>query len=461
MIESRDGWASEFEMPGDSPWRLGKAPVLSPPTYPSHSGCGGAEEIELGALMPKAPETATWLSTFFKTLELKGFEMGSGPVSSSGSATADDPIVQLSELNKSFTRSGGGIVKAIDDITLDIFRGEFSVLLGPSGCGKTTLLRSIAGLETPDSGDIVVDGETVFSAERGINLAPERRPISMVFQSYALWPHMTAYANIAYPLLARGRSAPARTEVSERVNHVLQMVGIPDLGNQYPNQMSGGQQQRVALARALVVGTDLILFDEPLSNVDAKVREQLRLELLQMQRDLGFTGIFVTHDQVEAMVLATNIAVMEQGRVAQFGSPRDIYLRPRSRYVASFIGTSNEVSGTVTLVESGRAIVTTQYGQIAGVPARGELRTGTDAVALWRPENLVIAEDEPVCPNRWRGELTASLFLGSHTEHVVNVEGRTLRGFGSGDDGDLAASKGRVVWASVEPADVWILPRNA
>src|SRR5690606_1877619 len=180
------------------------------------------------------------------------------------------------------------------------------------------------------------------------------RRLSMIFQSYALWPHMTAFGNVAYPLQSRRDLKLGRKEVASRVQRVLDLVGIGELGEQYPNQLSGGQQQRVALARALVAGDDLVLFDEPLSNVDAKVREQLRLELVSMQAELGFSAIFVTHDQVEAMELADRIAVLDRGRVVQYGAPREVYHRPATRYVAGFIGTTNELVGTVTGTDGDR-----------------------------------------------------------------------------------------------------------
>ena len=260
-----------------------------------------------------------------------------------------EPIVSVRELAKVFRREDGSHARAIDGVSLDVAPGEFVVLLGPSGCGKTTLLRSIAGLEQPDAGTIAIRGNTVFDADAGIDMPPERRRLSMIFQSYALWPHMTAFQNVAYPLQNRRLK---RREIAERVGRVFELVGIPELQRSYPGQMSGGQQQRVALARALAGDADLILFDEPLSNVDAKVREQLRVELLSMQRELGFAAIYVTHDQAEAMELAHTVAVMREGQVAQSGPPQEIYLEPASRYVADFVGSSNELRGHASLAST-------------------------------------------------------------------------------------------------------------
>ncbi|WP_324278085.1 ABC transporter ATP-binding protein [Blastococcus brunescens] len=232
------------------------------------------------------------------------------------------PVVEVSNLVKRFRRESGAVVNAIDDVSFEVAAGDFVVLLGPSGCGKTTLLRAIAGLETPDQGAIRIGGRAVFSAADRVEVPPERRDISMIFQSYALWPHMTAFKNVAYPLQSRRGRKVAKDEIARRVRQALELVGVGELETQYPGQMSGGQQQRIALARALVNNDELVLFDEPLSNVDAKVREQLRFELVSMQRKLGFSALFVTHDQTEAMELAHRIAVLDSGRIAQFGTPR-------------------------------------------------------------------------------------------------------------------------------------------
>ncbi|MDE3078339.1 MAG: ABC transporter ATP-binding protein, partial [Chloroflexota bacterium] len=220
-----------------------------------------------------------------------------------------------------------GPVLALDNVSLEIAAGEILVLLGPSGCGKTTLLRCIAGLERPDSGELYVQGRPVFSSSTHVWLPPERRQLSMVFQSYALWPHMTVFENVAYPL--RNVKVPA-AEVRERTEAVLGVVGLGAYAPAYPGQLSGGQQQRVALARAIVANEGVVLFDEPLSNLDAKVRERLRVDLLALQRDIGFSALYVTHDQTEATALGDRIAVMSTGRMAQSGTPVEIYDRPSS-----------------------------------------------------------------------------------------------------------------------------------
>ncbi len=365
------------------------------------------------------------------------------------------PVVRIRNLEKRFQRGDGSIVRAIDGVDLDVMPGDFIVLLGPSGCGKTTLLRTIAGLERPDRGTIEIHGALNFSAEDNLEISPERRRLSMIFQSYALWPHMTAFQNIAYPLESQRKKRPGKKEIAERVRRVLELVGIPELEGQYPNQMSGGQQQRVALARALVNGDDLVLFDEPLSNVDAKVREQLRVELVTMQRELGFSAIFVTHDQVEAMELAHQIAVMREGQVAQLAPPREVYERPTTRYVANFIGTSNELSGTIEEVLSDDgARVATSLGDVSGVAGVEGLQAGDEVAVLWRPERCAVSREEPAGPNRWPATVKASMFVGSHTEVLLDVDGTPFRTWSP--EATLFET-GEEVWVTVPREHVRIL----
>jgi len=347
----------------------------------------------------------------------------------SGNTNADpmvEPVVRVQNLVKRFRRADGTELQALNGVSFEIQPSEFVVLLGPSGCGKTTLLRSVAGLEQPDEGAIEVLGRTVYSAEEGVFVPPERRRLSMIFQSYALWPHMTAYANIAYPLQCR--KVPKK-EIAERVNQVLGLVGIPNLGKQHPGALSGGQQQRVALARALVANDRLVLFDEPLSNVDAKVREQLRMELLTMQADLRFAALYVTHDQIEAMELADRIAVMNSGRIAQLGSPSDVYDRPTNPYVARFIGTVNEVRGTVVDVKHDGARVETELGEMIGEASHG-IGIGDQVVVMVRPELLEMSATESRASsdsNSWRGTVKTAVYVGSHTEYIVDVGGMSFR----------------------------------
>jgi iron(III) transport system ATP-binding protein len=338
---------------------------------------------------------------------------------------AQFPAVSVKGLTKRFRRGDKTIVKAVDDVSFDVAPGEFVVLLGPSGCGKTTLLRSIAGLEQPDEGTIDIAGRRVFDGS-GEHLIPtEQRRISMVFQSYALWPHMTIARNVGYPLHCTTQLG--RQDIADRVDQMLAQVGLREVAGQYPGQISGGQQQRAALARALIAGNDLILFDEPLSNVDAKVRDQLRDELLDMQLRFGFAAVYVTHDQAEAMQLADRIAVLGDGRIQQIAAPLDVYRRPTTRYVANFVGTTNELPGRVRSVATDRVTLSTAWGELHGIAAGTDLAPGDDVVALWRPEDTRISADQTGRLNVLAGVVGASSFLGAHVEETLAIEGATIR----------------------------------
>ncbi|MGI5326930.1 ABC transporter ATP-binding protein [Actinomadura nitritigenes] len=369
-----------------------------------------------------------------------------------GTARKDGAVVTLREVTKRFRRADGQVVSAVDAVSLAVDAAEFLVLLGPSGCGKTTLLRSIAGLERPDGGVIEIGGRTVFGP--GLNMPPERRGISMVFQSYALWPHLTVHDNVAYPLRNRRAARVPKTEITTRVRAALDLVGIGELARQYPGELSGGQQQRIALARAFVAGDGLVLFDEPLSNIDAKVRERLRADLLAMQRRLGFAAVYVTHDQTEAMELATRVAVLRGGHIEQIGPPREIYERPASRYVADFVGLANEVPGTVTHIDGEFAVLDSPLGRTVGVAADG-LAPGQKAVAIWRPEAGRLGTQEPTSDNHWRAERRTSTFAGPHHEHRLTTHGLAWRVWTSGD---ATGTESDEVWVSVAPERTRILP---
>jgi iron(III) transport system ATP-binding protein len=367
--------------------------------------------------------------------------------------TDGEPRIVVRGLRKTFKRRGGAAVPAIDDIDLTIAPGEFLVLLGPSGCGKTTLLRCLAGLETPDQGEIAISGTPVYSSGTGVDLPPERRPASMMFQSYALWPHMTAFDNVAFPLRSRARRVrPGRAQVTSAVEDVLGLVGVADLRDQYPGQMSGGQQQRVSLARSLVAGEEVVLFDEPLSNVDAKVRDQLRIELLDMQQRLGFTAIYVTHDQHEAMSMASRIVVLNNGRVEQVGSPREIYRTPATPFVARFIGTTNEVPGERT----GPTTFSTELGEIT-TAAAPDLAPDHEFVLAVRPERCTLSVQRPAGPNVWRGTIDIAMYAGARNEYVVDVGERKLLVWTIGEP----LEQGEPVWVSCDPADVRPLQQPA
>jgi len=314
------------------------------------------------------------------------------------------------------TRRGDHV--ALDNVSLEIANGEFVVLLGPSGCGKTTLLRCIAGLEEPDSGEIYINGRLVFSSAQKIFLPPEKRELNMVFQSYALWPHLSVIENVAYPL--RNGGTEGRVSL-ERAREALGLMGLEAYGSAYPGQLSGGQQQRVALARAVVSGDGLVLFDEPLSNLDAKVRDRLRVELLSLQERIGFSAVYVTHDQMEALALADRIAVMDIGRFAQVGTPVEIYDTPHSRYVAQFVGSANEIEGEVVGTEGAWVKVMTPLGEIAGVAAEDGIATGQRVILIVRPEHCVINSTDGASFNVAEGVLERSLYLGSLVQHMVKV----------------------------------------
>lgn len=364
------------------------------------------------------------------------------------------PRIQIRSLNKVFKRRGGGSVKPVDDINLTVGDDELVVLLGPSGCGKTTLLRCVAGLEMPDSGEITINGETVFCSRRGIFVPPERRNLSMIFQSFALWPHMTVAENVAYPLQSRGVS---RSEVGPRVQAALDLVGIGDLGAQIPAAISGGQQQRVALARALVSGSSVVLFDEPLSSVDAKVREQLRAELARMQRKLRFSGLYVTHDQTEAMELGDRVAVLQSGRIAALGPPREVYRNPPSEYVATFVGAAN--------VWRAQPLGQTQGGWQVRMPC-GDLQVGSapdqpappvdatgHAALVARPEDLILSASPPDDPvNAIEVTVETISFVGPHTQYLVAAQGLEARIWGRETAGAERLTAGGRAWM-VAPAD--------
>jgi iron(III) transport system ATP-binding protein len=288
--------------------------------------------------------------------------------------------VEIKGLQKSYALPGGRSAPAVRDFTLTVAAGEFVTLLGPSGCGKTTVLRTLAGLETFDGGEILLDGRSIGS------VPAHRRRIGLVFQNYALFPHMTVFENVAYSL--RIRKAPVDT-VRAEVRVALCAVGMEEFGARLPGQLSGGQQQRVALARALVMKPDLLLFDEPLSNLDAKLRLQVRGELRRLQKRLGTTTIYVTHDQDEAMSLSDRIAVMNAGRVEQVGSPQEIYARPSSLFVADFVGQVNALPGRVVDFANGRAGVEF-LGHRFEVAAQG--CPAQDVLVLVRPEAVRLTE---------------------------------------------------------------------
>ncbi len=321
---------------------------------------------------------------------------------------SENNYLQVDHLVKYF-----GDDRAVDGISFGIEEGKFLTLLGPSGCGKTTTLMCIAGLHKPDAGEIRIGADPVTSIQKRVNLAPEKRNIGMVFQSYAIWPHMNVTQNVAYPLEIRD---VAQSEIDDRVAEVLRIVGLSDMADKNATQLSGGQQQRAALARAMVFRPRLLLFDEPLSNLDLKLREQMRVELKRIQHEIGITSIYVTHDQAEALVMSDEIIVMSKGRIEQTGGPHSIYARPVNKFVSDFIGVANLTEGRIVSNggEGSGTIEISQEGEIVQLPCllASGLSEGDDAYLSVRPEN-VDASREPMDGPRIEGEVIQSVFLGN------------------------------------------------
>lgn len=357
-------------------------------------------------------------------------------------------------LSKTFRSGRGPSVRAVDDLSLDVGDGELLVILGPSGSGKTTLLRCIAGLERADRGEITVDGRLVYSSERKVWVPPERRGISMVFQSYALWPHLTTFDNVAYPL--RSRATPA-LDVRERVAKALELVECASLERRYPSELSGGQQQRIAVARAIVGGSRVVLFDEPLSSVDARVREELRHELVMLQRELGFSAVYITHDQTEAMAIGHRVAVLADGKIVQIAPPRELYDEPGSSYVAEFVGVSNRFAGVVERDDGAQLVVRTEIGTVLAARASSELSVGSEVTLVFRPEHCEIVATEPLerGPNCWPCAVGGSLFLGYWTEYRLRVGDSVLLVRSS--ERALLES-GATAWVAVQPRHVRAVP---
>jgi iron(III) transport system ATP-binding protein len=343
--------------------------------------------------------------------------------------------ITLSRLSKHY-----GPFRAVKDITLQSADKEFITLLGPSGCGKTTILRLIAGLLRPDAGEIRVD-DRILSSPSGV-VSPDNRAMGMVFQNYALWPHMTVFDNVAFGLRIRRLG---RTQVVDRVERVMAMVGMEGLAHKYPGALSGGQQQRVALARSLVTEPSILLLDEPLSNLDAQLRERMRRELRELQRQAGITFVYVTHDQIEAMSLSDRVALINGGTLQQFAPPEVIYDQPANRFVAEFMGSVNILEATVDepAGQTGRTgIVVLRNGARMTATVPVELGKGSTLALLIRPVDIrfVPSGGQP-CSNEMRGSVFDRLFLGDSFDYRVNSGGVIMRltaprefAFGLGDE---------------------------
>jgi iron(III) transport system ATP-binding protein len=344
-------------------------------------------------------------------------------------ATGEESIVAHVEIEDLVVQYGANI--AVRGIGLQVAEGEFVTLLGPSGCGKSSTLRCLAGLERATAGHIKIETQVIESAH--IHVPPEKRDLNMVFQTYAVWPHMTVFDNVAYGLRARRM---ARTTVDEKTTKTLELVGLGDFAKRYGTELSGGQQQRVALARAIVTEPRVLLFDEPLSNLDALLRERMRNELVQLHRTLGTTTIYVTHDQTEAMMMSDRIAIMNEGRIVQLGAPRELYTRPSTRFTAEFIGVTNLLPGRVEDRDTAPdepVTIRTPGGLVArGLPpADISLRHDQNVLLSVRPEDVTVevADAHEASPgiNTWLGQVVTVAYAGNRLESVVEVAGERLR----------------------------------
>jgi iron(III) transport system ATP-binding protein len=329
-------------------------------------------------------------------------------------------------------------------VSMELNRGEVVSLLGPSGSGKTTLLRAVAGLEVPHQGTIMIGERTVFDGAAGIELAAEKRNLGLVFQSYALWPHKTVHDNVAYGL--KLRKVP-KDESATRVAKVLDQLGLGQLGDRFPHQLSGGQQQRVAIARALVYNPPVILLDEPLSNLDAKLREEARAFLRELIVRLGLSALVVTHDQSEAMAMSDRILLLNNGRIEQQGTPEAMYGGPDSLFTAEFMGSNNRLSGRVAEVKDGRARVEGNGWSLWGTP-RGKAATGREVSAVIRLEQVRVAQGPE--GNRLRLALSTSMYLGDKWEHLFRLGDTPVRAYGTEA---LAAGE---YWLEFPPDRLWV-----
>jgi len=365
-----------------------------------------------------------------------------------------DATVKINGLDKHF-----GPETAVLDFNILIEQGEFVTLLGPSGCGKTTTLRCVAGLERPDGGEIHIGDKLVASHPKDIYLNPEERNIGMVFQSYAVWPHMTVFNNVAYGLKVRKVS---KTETRKKTMRALELVGLDQQADRYATKLSGGQRQRVALARAIVYEPNVILFDEPLSNLDAKLREQMRDEIVRLQKEVGITSIFVTHDQSEALVMSDRVVVMDKAVIQQVGNPQDIYANPANAFVANFIGVTSLLEGKI-LARDGNICdleIPSKNNQsplriqAAGAPGTS---AGENVYVSLRPEDIVLHINEPTGTdngNIVEAKIIDTVYLGSFLECRVDVSGHEVN---IQIDHFEQLSKGQKVFISIQPEHVLCL----
>ena len=344
--------------------------------------------------------------------------------------TANSVAVKVEGLTKSY-----GAIPVVRNISFNVEAGSTVTLLGPSGCGKTTTLRCLAGLEIPSSGRMTIGKEVVYDSARRIFVKPERRSIGMVFQSYAIWPHMTVAGNVGFPLVVAGKP---RREVRDRTTDILKLVGLQDFIDKPASQLSGGQQQRVALARALVHEPSIVLFDEPLSNLDANLRERMRTELQLLQSRLRFTAIYVTHDQEEALSLSDEVIVINQGRIEQSGTPQEVFQSPQSEFTARFLGCSNILSGTVTSCADDRRVEVAVDGNMPltaiwrgeEMPAPGE----RISLGFRSDQTRVVTAETLATRNLLHGEVETATFLGTRFDYTIKIGDARIKAVGGVDD---------------------------
>ncbi|GIH74967.1 ABC transporter ATP-binding protein [Planobispora longispora] len=369
-------------------------------------------------------------------------QAGTGEATASP-VTPQVPAIELDGVVKEYL-AHGEVVQAVKGVTLSIAEGEFFSLLGPSGCGKTTTMRMIAGFEDPSRGTVRLHGQDVT------NVPPNRRDVNMVFQSYALFPHMNVWDNVAFGLR---RKKTSEAEIKRRVGETLEIVDLVGREKRRPREMSGGQQQRVALARALVNRPRALLLDEPLGALDLKLRQAMQIELKRIQREVGITFVYVTHDQSEALTMSDRIAVMHDGLVEQLASPREIYERPATAFVAGFIGTSNLIRGTVDRVESGNAVLALDEGGRVLV-AEASHRAGDPITITVRPEKITISTEEPGGElSAVRGTVSEVVYLGLYNSYAVRLaDGAEVTVFQQNAlDSSSTAERGDAVWLSWQP----------
>ena len=343
-----------------------------------------------------------------------------------------------------------GEMKAVDDITLDVKEGELFFLLGPSGCGKTTCLRVIAGFYKPDTGELYFDDRLMNE------IPPHKRNIGMVFQNYALWPHMSVYENVEYGLSVR--KLPTNVK-KEKVERILKIVQMEEYADRNPNQLSGGQQQRIALARALVIEPDILLLDEPLSNLDAKLRLMMRQEIKRIHSEAGITSIYVTHDQKEALSLADRMAVMKDGKIAQIGTPREIYNLPVSSFVADFIGETNFLKGKLKSKIDGELLIDTIIGEVQSTLTNGRFAVGDSIFCSIRPESVSVT-DNPLesMSNQFEAMISNVTYLGDVEEYWLSIGDSLEINVTLHNPGRYERQPGDKVYISFEPQDVVPLP---